>query len=87
MTFRIVIKEVCLPLDMFRSSRDLVSVAIGDTTLGAYAPSTVLLLGLKGYLQRMLMRSNCVKLFTEMSALAMLSCVPGSSPTPTGSEL
>ena len=51
---RTVMKEVCLPLDMFPSSRDLVSV-VGDTILGACAPSILLLLGLKKYSQRMLM--------------------------------
>ena len=54
---RTVIEEVCLPLDMFPSSRDLVSI-VGDTILGAYAPSIVLLLGLREYFQRMLMQSN-----------------------------
>ena len=68
---RTVIEEVCLPLDMFPSSRDLVSV-VGDTILGAYAPSIVLLLGLREYLQRMLMQSNSVTLFTEISPPATL---------------
>ena len=80
--YRTVVKEVCLPLDIFPSSQELVSV-VGDTITGAYVPFVVLLLGLKEYPQRMLMRSNCVKLSTEASAPATSSCVPGSFSAPT----
>ena len=43
-----VVEEVCLPLDMFRSSRELVPV-VDDTITGVFMPSIVLLLGLKDH--------------------------------------